>query len=148
GIVVGGPHRSFAMKKVAIVGLIAASLGSVVLVASAQKADGRADFWPKILPGKPVVQEGYSDIPWHQKLGTQGGNEIDQAIVLPLTAMPPKEQQHCKTNSISEADCMLEYGIVNVLGMLRTDTLYDPTDPKIQAAKECGDPALPCVEVA
>ena len=68
------------MRRVTILGLIAASaIGTVVLVANAQQVGGRADFWPKI-KGNPVVQEWYSDIPWHQKLGTQGGNEIDEAL--------------------------------------------------------------------
>src|SRR4029453_10894494 len=96
----------------------------------------------------PVVKEWYSDIPWHQKLGTQGGNEIDQALVLPVDALPDKEQQHCKDKKIAEPDCMLEFGVVNVLGMLRTDTPYDTSDKKIQEAPECKDPALPCIEVA
>ena len=43
---------------------------------------------------------------------------------------------------------MLEYGVVNVLGVLRTDTPYDPTDAKIKDAAECQDPSLPCIEVA
>jgi CxxC motif-containing protein (DUF1111 family) len=136
------------MRRVTILGLIAASsVGTVVLVANAQQASGRADFWPRI-KGSPVVHEWYSDIPWHQKLGTQGGNEIDQALVLPVGALPDKEQKYCKDNKISDADCMLEFGVVNVLGMLRTDTPYDTTDTKIQAAPECKDPSMPCIEVA
>src|SRR5438105_3425551 len=43
---------------------------------------------------------------------------------------------------------MLEVGVVNVLGTLRTDTLYDPTDTRIAGAAECQrDPTLPCIEV-
>ena len=132
-----------------IAGLIAGTTAAtIVLVATAQVTGSRPTFWPAT-KGAPVVKgEWFSDIPWHQKLGTQGGNEIDQAIVLPFGAMPDKEQQHCKTNKISEADCMVEYGVVNVLGVFRTDTPYDPSDPKIKAAPECQDPSMPCVEVA
>ena len=73
------------MRRVTILGFIAASsIGAVVLVANAQQqASQRADFWPRIL-ATPVVKEWFSDIPWHQKLGTQGGNEIDEALILPV----------------------------------------------------------------
>jgi hypothetical protein len=60
----------------------ALTVGTVVLVAAAQESGKRAPFWPGI-SGPPVVKEWYSDIPWHQKLGTFAGNEIDEALVLP-----------------------------------------------------------------
>ena len=138
------------MRRVVILGLIAASsIGSVVVVANAQQlaAGDRPLWWPKT-KGNPVVKEWYSDIPWHQKLGTQGGNEIDQALILPVDALPDTEQKYCKKNNIKEPDCMLEYGVVNVLGVLRTDTPYDTTDTKIKDATECQDPSMPCIEVA
>ena len=46
---------------------------------------------------RPVVKETYSDVPWHQKLGTFAGNEIDQAIVLPYGALDPGNVSYCKT---------------------------------------------------
>ena len=42
---------------------------------------------------------------------------------------------------------MLELGINNVLGTLRTDTLYNPQQTKITDAQECKDPTIPCIEV-
>jgi CxxC motif-containing protein (DUF1111 family) len=42
---------------------------------------------------------------------------------------------------------MIETGINNILGTHRTDTLYDPTDAKIIAAKECKSNSQPCIEV-
>jgi hypothetical protein len=59
------------MIRLTIAGLIAAlTLGSFVLVASAQDTGNRAPFWPAT-KGAPVVTEWYSDIPWHQKLTCQ-----------------------------------------------------------------------------
>ena len=123
--------------------------------ASPKPADGstgapasgdRAPFWPAIT-GAAVVQEWYADLPWHQKLGTFAGNEIDQALVLPYDALGDAEKALCTTLGLAQEACMLELGVNNVLGMLRTDTLYATNDPKIQAAKECQDPSLPCIEV-
>jgi len=106
----------------------------------------RAPYWPAII-GAPVVQEWYADLPWHQKLGTFAGNEIDQALVLPYDALGDAEKALCSTLNLTQEACMLEAGINNVLGMLRTDTLYAGDDPKIVAAPECQDTTLPCVEV-
>ena len=88
-----------------------------------------------------MVKEWYSDIPWHQKLGTFAGNEIDEALVLPYEALGAKEKDFCTSQNLKPEDCMLELGINNILGTLRTDTRYDPQDPKIKAAKECQDPS-------
>jgi CxxC motif-containing protein (DUF1111 family) len=121
-------------------------LGAVVHVANAQDNGNRAPFWPK-LRGSHVVKEWYMDAPWNQKLGTFAGNRIDEALVLPYEALGDNEKDFCKEKKITQDNCMLELGINNILGMLRTDTPYDPKDPKISAAKECKDPALPCIEV-
>jgi CxxC motif-containing protein (DUF1111 family) len=124
----------------------ALTVGTVVLVATAQEIGHRAPFWP----GTDVrhqVQEWYSDIPWHQKLGTFAGNEIDEALVLPYEALGQKEKDFCAKNKLTPEDCMLEAGINNILGTLRTDSLYNSQDPKIKAARECQNPALPCIEV-
>ena len=135
------------MRRLTIAGLIATlTVGTFVLVAAAQEPSKRALFWPGI-SGTPVVQEWYSDIPWHQKLGTFAGNEIDEALVLPYDALGQNEKDFCTSQNLKPEDCMLETGINNILGIFRTDTPYDPLDPKIKAAKECQDPALPCIEV-
>lgn len=105
-----------------------------------------ASFWPAT-EGAPVVQEWYTDIPWHQKLGTYAGNEIDEALVLPYDALGDAEKALCSTRQWGQEACMLEVGVNNILGMRRTDTPYAAQDPKIQAARECQDPSLPCVEV-
>jgi hypothetical protein len=147
------------MKRVTIAGLIAAlSLGTFALLASAlvASAQTRPTFWPGTItaPGVPceispcpVLQEWYSDIPWHQKLGTFAGNEVDEAFVLPYAALPPQNVTYC-TNSMGpqptgpagqtwQARCMIETGINNIVGVLRTDTLYNPMDPLITAARRC-----------
>jgi CxxC motif-containing protein (DUF1111 family) len=112
-------------------------LGTVVLVAGAQDNSGRAPYWPKLLPGPPVLDEWYSDIPWHQKLGTYAGNQIDEPLVLPFEALPqPDRDNYCK-GKLSDEDCMIELGINNILGMHRIDTLYDPMDDRIKNADEC-----------
>jgi hypothetical protein len=123
------------MGRQTIAGLIAALiLGSFVVVASAQVTpappaqDRYATVWPAISTtnGVPntVVTEWYSDIPWTQKLGTFRGNEIDEALVLPYDALGPNEQKFCTDNKLSEEDCMIETGIMNILGIYRTDTPY------------------------
>jgi CxxC motif-containing protein (DUF1111 family) len=122
-------------------------LAAVALDASAQDVRNRASFWPD-LKGAPVVKEWFSDIPWHQKLGTFAGNEIDEALVLPYDALGEKEKAFCDRHNVSQEECMLELGINNILGMRRTDTLYHPQDPRIESARECQDPTLPCIEVA
>ena len=135
------------MRALTITGLIAAlTTGAVVLVAGAQELGGRAPFWPGTT-GRPVLKEWYSDIPWHQKLGTFAGNEIDEALVLPYDALGAQEKAFCASRNLKQEDCMLELGVNNILGTLRIDTPYDPLDPKIKAAKECQDPSLPCIEV-
>ena len=121
------------MGRLTAAGLIAAlTLGTSVLVASAQPAP----YWPATT-GTPVVTEWYSDLPWHQKLGTTDGNEIDTAIVLPYAALGVAQQVYCRAKNLSQAACMIETGIVNILGTLRTDTPYNPQDEKIKNAPEC-----------
>jgi hypothetical protein len=130
------------MGRVTAAGLIAAlTLGTSVLVASAQPAP----YWPATT-GTPVVTEWYSDLPWHQKLGTTDGNEIDTAIVLPYAALGVAQQVYCRAKNLSQAACMIETGIVNILGALRTDTPYNPQDEKIKNAPEC-QAGLACTEV-
>src|SRR5579863_15109 len=133
------------MRSPNITGLIAAlTVGALVRVAAAQ--EGSAPFWPNV-SGSPIVKEWYSDIPWHQKLGTYAGNEIDEALVLPYEALGENEKAFCASRNITQEECMLEAGINNILGMHRIDTAYDPQDQKIKAAPECKDAALPCIEV-
>jgi hypothetical protein len=145
------------MRRVTIAGLIAAlTLGTFVLVASVLVASAqatpppltqlRAPFWPAI-SSKSVVTEWYSDIPWHQKLGTFAGNEIDEALVLPYQALGTQEITFCTKYMLSQEDCMIETGINNILGIFRTDTPYDPNDTKIKAATKCQSYSQPCVQV-
>ncbi len=135
------------MRSLTIIGLIAAlTAGTGVLVAADRDTSNRAPFWPAIT-GLPVVNEWYSDIPWHQKLGTFAGNEIDEALVLPYEGLGKSEQDLCTKLKLSEEQCMVEIGINNILGALRIDTRYDRRDPKIKAADYCQDPELPCIEV-
>jgi CxxC motif-containing protein (DUF1111 family) len=137
------------MKGRTLASLIAAlAAGTVVLVATAQ-VNNRAPFWPALNGKPPVLKEWFTDIPWHQKLGTYVGNEIDEALILPYEALGPNEIAYCENAKpkLTPEQCMVEIGVNNVLGMLRTDTLYDPTDPKIIAANECPPRGRPCIEV-
>jgi hypothetical protein len=76
----------------------------------------------------------------------QAGNEIDEALVLPYEALGANEIEFCTKNNLSKEDCMIETGINSILGTYRTDTLYDPNDPKITAATRCQTNSLtpPC----
>src|SRR6516225_7136910 len=100
------------------------TVGAFALVVHAQGNGNRAPFWPRI-NGEPVVKEWYSDVPWHQKLGTYSGNEIDEALVLPYEALGDPEKAYCTNNQLTPEDCMIETGINNILGIYRTDTPYD-----------------------
>lgn len=86
---------------------------------------------PPAATGKPLlVEEWYSDLPWHQKLSTKDSNLIDTPFVLPFEALSFEEiDEDCKTatdaDEMEKSRCMLRYGVVNVIGMHRTDTLYE-----------------------
>src|SRR5262245_41627271 len=104
------------MRSLTVTGLIAAlTAGTVVLVAGAQEvAPPRAPFWPGIVVS-PVIDEWYSDIPWHQKLGTYAGNEIDEALVLPYDALSAGDRAYCGQQfpdvETQKSRCMIELGI-------------------------------------
>jgi hypothetical protein len=114
--------------------------------------------WPNTT-GVPALTESYSDIPWHQKLGTEAGNEFDEALVLPFQAVKDLDSEsngtikniaYCTskfgpqpTGAAGQtwaARCMIETGINNIVSTLRTDTPYLPNDPLITAAKKCQPP--------
>lgn len=75
--------------------------------------------------GARLVDEWFSDLPWHQKLSTLHSNLIDIPFVLPHAAI---SSDFCPRDATptAKARCMLRYGIVNVMAMHRTDTLYQP----------------------
>ena len=112
-----------------------------------QGAGGSAS--PQGASGKKLLEETYADIPWHQKLSTKDSNLIDIPIVMPYDAIPFNQigDESCKkvTDPIQRSRCMLRYGIVNIMGMHRTDTLYDPAKDTIPA--NCPDTKDDCVEV-
>ncbi len=125
---------------------VAIAMGIGAVFALAQEAPTqRAPYWPA-LKGKAMLDEWYSDVPWHQKLGTFAGNEIDAALVLPYEALPDAEKQYCAKAGLSNEDCMIETGVNNVLGIHRIETLYDPADSRIANAPECKAP-YQCTEV-
>jgi hypothetical protein len=158
------------MRRLTIAGSIAVfTLGTFVLVASVlvasvfvASAQTRPSYWPGRInpngvvckdpgPCTPVLQEWFSDLPWTQKLGTYRGNEIDEAYMLPYAALPPQNQAYCNNQNpkLSPARCMIETGINSIVGILRTDTLYNPADPLILAATRCQpgfNPAIPCAK--
>ncbi|GEM_PF-1253080 len=91
--------------------------------------------------GDELFSEWYTDLPWHQKLSTKDSNLIDTPFVLPYVALQPGLCEIKTNNEIDEPRCMLRYGVLNIMAMHRTDTLYQqgeaPTD------KSCSD----CVQV-
>jgi hypothetical protein len=78
---------------------------------------------PPPATGEILVDEWYTDLPWHQKLSTLDSNLIDVPFVLPFEALP-KEYRDRKDCAADPARCMLRYGIVDVIGMHRTGTVY------------------------
>jgi hypothetical protein len=61
--------------------------------------------------------------------------------------MGDNEKSFCKnTLKVTDEDCMIEAGIVNILGTYRTDTPYKTDDSKITAAVRCTTNSLtpPC----
>jgi hypothetical protein len=140
-----------------IAGLIfALTLGSFVVVAVAQvnpppipgvtappTPQPRSKDWPPVGNTTAFKPEWYSDLPWTQKLGTYRGNEIDEAVILPFEALPSSKTNYCKnTDIVTDEDCMIEVGVVNILGAYRIDTPYNPAP----AATRCqtGSITPPC----
>jgi len=146
------------MKNLTIVSLLAALTAVTVVQVSGTRAaiigdapcpvvrdkDQRAPFWPGI-DSKSIVDEWYSDVPWHQKLGTYAGNEIVAPLIIPYEALSNDAKTYCAIHDFQRDRCMLEMGVVNVLGMRRIDTPYRKDDPRIMAAAECKDGT--CIEV-
>lgn len=95
--------------------------------------------------GKRLVDEWFADLPWHQKLSTRDSNLIDIPFVLAPAAI---SQDFCPSSLDAKAmaRCVLRYGIVNVMGMHRTDTLYLPGEvPEFPFLDNCKDGQ--CVEM-
>ena len=102
---------------------------------------------PQGATGAKIFTESYADIPWHQKLSTKDSNLIDIPIVMPYEALPADQiKEDCRkvSDPTKQARCMLRYGIVNIMGFQRTDTLYKSTDPP---PAKCPDTTEGCVEV-
>jgi len=104
---------------------------------------------PQAATGQLLVDEWFADLPWHQKLSTKNSNDIDIPFVLPFEALSfaglPKGEAECGTaaTATDRARCILRYGIVDVMGLHRTDTLYRADEAP--AGQDCqGDD---CVEV-
>ncbi|MFO1305048.1 MAG: di-heme oxidoredictase family protein [Burkholderiales bacterium] len=122
---------------------------SVAIVAGAQSSGDRDPAWPTIT-STPEFTEWYSDLPWHQKLGTYSGNQIDEAIVMPYDALPKADRDFCTSKGLPDtpkgrADCMIEIGVSNILGMHRVDTPYAQFKAPVPA--ECTDNSFACIEV-
>jgi len=99
---------------------------------------------PTASTGEVLVDEWFSDLPWHQKLSTKDSNLIDVPFVMPFAAI-----EACKPYKDSpekvKARCMLQSGIVNVMTMHRTDTVYGPNDVPDSFHQYCT--GRPCVQV-
>jgi len=147
------------VKPISVPGLAVALLaGTVAFVVLAQETPTpRAPFWPALKPNvDATLTEWFSDVPWHQKLGSYAANEIMVPLVFPyeVLKLDPGVKAYCDApggnpkNKLSEEDCMIEAGVANILGYHRVDTLYDPDAPKIKAAGECQGANLnQCTEV-
>ncbi len=137
------------MKHPAITSFIAGVvLAAVAQVAMAQELPTqRPDYWPR-LNGAATLTEWFSDVPWHQKLGTYVGNEIQVPLILPYELLQPNspERAFCDGRKLTPEACMIETEVVNIMGVHRIETLYDPTDDKIANAAECKAP-YQCTEV-
>ncbi len=92
----------------------------------------------------PLVDEWFTDLPWHQKLSTLDSNLIDVPFVMPFKALPADTCPSATTET-EQARCMLRYGIVDVMAIHRTDRLYRPGEAPTRQGQDCdnGD----CVEV-
>ena len=138
------------MKRPSITSFVAALLlGTIALVALAEEPlPVPPPWWPATKQNiLPVVKEWYSDLPWHQKLGTYAGNQIDEPIIMPYGALPQADIDFCNSHGLTNpADCMIEVGVTNILGMQRIDTPYSTTAPAIMDAPECKG-SLPCIQV-
>ncbi|PZN80518.1 MAG: hypothetical protein DM484_09845 [Candidatus Methylumidiphilus alinenensis] len=99
---------------------------------------------PPTANGELLVDEWFTDLPWHQKLSTKDSNLIDVPFVMPYAAINKAavDTDYCNQ---SHARCMLRYGIVNVMTMHRTDTLYLPSDIPPSYNQDCSDGK--CVQV-
>jgi CxxC motif-containing protein (DUF1111 family) len=127
--------------------IVALILGAAALVALAQvPVMSRAPYWPNLDPESKPLVEWFSDVPWHQKLGTYAGNEIDVPIMFPYEVLPQAEKDYCSSQALSEEACMIETGVGNIIGYHRFDTLYDSGDQRIKNAAECAAPSK-CTEV-
>ncbi len=92
--------------------------------------------------GTVLLDEWFTDLPWHQKLSTKDSNLIETPFVLPFEALPKGQCPGADTET-EESRCMLRYGVVNVMAMHRTDTLY--ADGESSTPKDCENNN--CVEV-
>ncbi|MFO1417863.1 MAG: di-heme oxidoredictase family protein [Methylotetracoccus sp.] len=107
---------------------------------------------PQKATGQLLVDEWYSDLPWHQKLSTKDSNLIDTPFVMPFAALPARIRKLAECNdstdpaadTVRKSRCMLRYGIVNVMAMHRTDRLYKPGEAP--TGQDCSNDD--CVEVA
>src|SRR6187397_321686 len=137
------------LKRPAITSFVAALLLTTVALVALAQSGGRPATWPPIKPGKPTLDEWFSDVPWHQKLGTYAGNEILVPLIFPFEMLGPEAIKYRNPpgdkppRNLSPEDCMVEVGVANILGYHRIDTLYEPTDSRI--SKECTTHA--CTEV-
>ena len=97
---------------------------------------------PPPATGEKLVEEWYTDLPWNQKLSTKDSNLINVPFVLPYEALPQEYRDKCVSQLKNPARCMLRYGIVNVMGMHRTDTVYK--EDEALAREDCRNKR--CVE--
>ncbi|MCC5792146.1 MAG: hypothetical protein JJT82_05995 [Legionellaceae bacterium] len=85
---------------------------------------------PPKASGAVVVHEHYTDVPWQQKLGTF----LSNAFVIPFAIPASAITADC---SDSPGRCILRYGIVNVIGIERTDTVYTPNETRFCQSGHC-----------
>ena len=137
--------RTAILKKTSVIGKT--TLSGVCRKSAVLKSELNYNLTLNCIPtatGEQLVDEWLTDLPWHQKLSTKDSNLIDVPFVLPGGAI---STTFCpeSLDAKEKARCMLRYGIVNVMSMHRTDTLYLPAQsPKNQ---DCGIGKGDCVEM-
>jgi CxxC motif-containing protein (DUF1111 family) len=92
---------------------------------------------PPTASGETVVHEFYADVPWQQKLASYDGNSFTEPFAIPYSGLSRQAKQSCLVDHLDQTDCILKFGIVNIIGFERTDTLYQSNETQQCQSKEC-----------
>ena len=87
------------MKSPAITSFIAALVLGVAALAHGRQPPAAPCVLAR-LKGEPTLTEWYSDVPWHQKLGTYAGNEIKVPLIMPYEVLPDAAKTYCNSRKL------------------------------------------------